>query len=51
LLRTQLTGVQPWDPPSYTIASAVLMVAALVASWIPAVRATRVNPLEALRAE
>jgi hypothetical protein len=51
LLRGQLIGVKPWDPVSYGSAIAVLLVAAIVASWIPARRATRVSLLETLRAE
>jgi predicted permease len=51
LLRNELLGVKPWDPASYLAAIAVLLAAALTASWVPAWRATRVSPLESLRAE
>jgi predicted permease len=51
LLRAQLVGVKPSDPVSYVLSVGVLMSAALVASWIPARRAMRANPLESLRAE
>jgi ABC-type lipoprotein release transport system permease subunit len=39
------------DPASYLAAIGVLVLAALAASWIPARRATRQSPLQALRAE
>jgi predicted permease len=51
LLRTQLLDVQPWDPASYIVAIAVLLLAAMGASWVPARRAMRVSPLESLRVE
>jgi predicted permease len=51
LLKSLLFEVEPTDPP--TIAAAVLMLAAvaLLASYIPARRATRVDPVVALRNE
>jgi putative ABC transport system permease protein len=51
VLRTFLFGVETWDPATYVAIVAVLGAAALVASWIPALRATRVQPTEALRYE
>jgi putative ABC transport system permease protein len=51
LLRTQLYGVTPGDPVSYAIAIPTLAAAVTLAAWLPARRATRVNPLESLRAE
>jgi predicted permease len=51
LLRSQLLGVKPWDPVSYGVSVAALMLAAVAASWIPARRAVRVDPALALRAE
>jgi ABC-type antimicrobial peptide transport system permease subunit len=42
---------QPSRPASYAAVSAVLMAAAMVASYIPAHRAARVDPLVALRYE
>jgi putative ABC transport system permease protein len=50
-LRTLLYGVAPFDPWAYGISAGVLALAAVAATLIPALRATRVNPLEALRAE
>jgi putative ABC transport system permease protein len=51
LLRTLLFGVQPIDPPTYAIALAVLAGIAVTACAVPALRATRVDPLVALRDE
>jgi putative ABC transport system permease protein len=46
-----LFGVQPLDPVVIVSAGAVLTVVALVACSLPATRATRINPVEALTAE
>jgi ABC-type antimicrobial peptide transport system permease subunit len=51
LLRTLLFGVQPIDPPTYAIALAALAAIAVAACAVPALRATRVDPLVALRDE
>src|SRR5262249_17886605 len=51
LLGALLFGVSPVDPATYLVAAAVLPVAALLASWLPARRAARGNPMDALRAE
>jgi predicted permease len=51
LLRSQLFGVEPVDPPSLVLALVVLTASATVAGYAPARRAARVGPLEALRAE
>jgi ABC-type antimicrobial peptide transport system permease subunit len=48
-MKTQLFGVTPSDPVTYAIAIPVIGLAALLACWIPARRATRISPLEALR--
>jgi ABC-type antimicrobial peptide transport system permease subunit len=39
------------DPVAFTVAPLALTAAALVATWLPARRATQVNPIQALRAE
>jgi len=46
-----LFGVKPLDPMSFIATPLVLALAALMAVWIPALRATRVNPITALRVE
>ena len=49
LLRSMLTGVSPLDPLSYAGAVALFALLAGVAAFVPARRALRVNPIEALR--
>ena len=49
LLRTTLFGVTPLDPVSLGVAVGLLIVTVLAASYLPAWRAARVSPLEALR--
>jgi predicted permease len=44
-------GVEPSDPRVYGLAASVLAAVALAASWLPARRAARIDPLEALRGE
>jgi predicted permease len=51
LIRTQLFGVGTIDAPSLGIAVVVLVATAVVASYLPARRAAKVGPLEALRLE
>jgi predicted permease len=51
LLGSLLFGVAPTDPPTYAIVVAVLLAVSLLACWIPARRASGVDPAEALRAE
>jgi putative ABC transport system permease protein len=46
-----LFGVQPIDPPTLAVVSVLLTAVALLASLIPALRATRVSPLVALHHE
>jgi predicted permease len=50
-LTSMLFGVQPRDPATFGVIAVLLIVVALVACFIPARRATKVNPLEALRYE
>jgi putative ABC transport system permease protein len=51
IVRSVLFGVSANDPLIYACVTAVLIVAALVACWLPARRASRVNPMITLRAE
>jgi predicted permease len=51
LIRQALFDVSPADPVTYATVIVVLALVALLAAWIPAWRATRVEPLVALRYE
>jgi ABC-type antimicrobial peptide transport system permease subunit len=51
LLRSQLFGLTPADPLSYALAVPVLAAAVSLAAWLPAQRATRISPMESLRAD
>jgi predicted permease len=51
LMRSLLGAVSPRDPLTFVVVSLILLTATLVASWIPAHRATRVDPNTALRCE
>ena len=50
-LKTQLFGVEATDPLTYTVIAILLALVALLACYLPARRATRVDPLVALRHE
>ena len=51
LARTLLFGVSSWDVQTLVAVAVVLGIAAVAASFVPARRATSMNPVEALRTE
>jgi predicted permease len=50
-IASMLYGLKPWDPGTFGLSSALLLLAALGASWLPARRAAGVEPMTALRHE
>jgi hypothetical protein len=50
-MSSLLFGVSPVDMVTYAAVSIVLMLAAGLASYLPSLRATHVNPIDALRVE
>jgi predicted permease len=51
LMSSLLFAVNPVDPLTYAAVSATLVLAAVAASYVPALRATAIDPVDALRAE
>ncbi len=51
LLRSYLFGLSPFDPIAYVIVALSLTAGAVVACLVPARRATKVDPMVALRCE
>ena len=51
LMRSMLFGVGITDPATFVLAPLLLVAVALLASWVPARRAVKVDPVEALRSE
>jgi len=50
-VQAMLFGVTPWDPLVFAVVISALGAAGVVASVIPAARAARLDPVEALRTE
>jgi ABC-type antimicrobial peptide transport system permease subunit len=50
-VRSLLFGVSPRDPAVFVLVAVLLIAVAVAASWVPALRASRVDPSEALRAD
>jgi ABC-type antimicrobial peptide transport system permease subunit len=51
VIASQLYGLKAWDPPTLAASATLLIFVALGASWVPARRASAVDPSRALRAE
>ena len=51
LIASLLFGVKPWDPAAFVAAPLILISVALIAVWLPAMRASKVDPMQALRTE
>jgi ABC-type antimicrobial peptide transport system permease subunit len=50
-MKTLIYGVRPDDPATFFAVAALVLAVALAASWLPARRAAKANPMQALRAE
>lgn len=50
-LQAQLVGITPLDGPTWMATGCILCLASLGAAWLPARRAARIDPVEALRQE
>jgi predicted permease len=51
LMSSLLFGVKTWDPTVFITVPAILSAVALLAVWLPATRASRLDPMQALRVE
>ncbi len=51
VLQSMLVGVKPTDPATFTVMAMLFFLIAALASWLPALRAAALDPVEALREE
>ncbi|MGE5812950.1 MAG: ABC transporter permease [Acidobacteriota bacterium] len=51
LLRSLLYGIAPTDPVTYAVLSVAILIVISAASWVPAARAARIDPIAAMREE
>ena len=51
LTTSLLYGVKPWDVATFTLVPLLLVAVSLLACWIPSRRASRVDPMVALRVD
>ncbi len=50
-MAATIQGVSPSDPPTYTVVTLALVLSGVLAAWVPAWRATQVDPMLALRSD
>jgi putative ABC transport system permease protein len=50
-MSTAIQNISPTDPPTFTVVTVTLMLSGVLAAWVPSLRATRIDPMQALRAE
>jgi predicted permease len=51
VLKSLLFGVEPLDPLTFALVPPLLLAVSLLACYLPAIRATRIDPMQALRSE
>jgi ABC-type lipoprotein release transport system permease subunit len=51
LMASVLFGVSATDPPTFIGVTVILALSSVIAAWLPAERATRVDPMIALRSQ